>query len=56
VVMLPPLYLKYAYAMDAVEPILGIGSLIVAAGVLVFAFIVFSSSETVRSATVARAR
>jgi hypothetical protein len=56
VVMLPPLYLKYAYAMDAVEPILGIGSLIVAAGVLVFAVIVFSSAETVRSTTAAAAR
>jgi peptidoglycan/LPS O-acetylase OafA/YrhL len=56
VVMLPPLYLKYAYAMDAVEPILGIGSLIVAAGVLVFAVMVFSSTETVRSTTAATAR
>lgn len=50
-VMLPPLYLKYAAGNDAVEPILGIGSLIVAAGVLVFAFVVFSPAQTARSAT-----
>ncbi|WP_027165803.1 hypothetical protein [Mesorhizobium sp. WSM3224] len=56
VVMLPPLYLKYAYGMDAVEPILGIGSLIVAAGVLIFAYMVFSPAQPVRSATVAPAR
>ena len=56
VVMLPPLYLKYAYGMDAVEPLLGVGSLIVAAAVLLFAFVVFSSSQTVRSATPATAR
>jgi hypothetical protein len=56
VVMLPPLYLKYAYGMDAVEPLLGIGSLIVAAGVLVFAFMVFSPAQPVRSPTAATAR
>lgn len=53
VVMLPPLYLKYAQGNDAVEPILGIGSLIVAAAVLVFAFVVFSPAQSTRSATMA---
>ena len=53
VVMLPPLYLKYAQGNDAMEPILGIGSLIVAAGVLVFAVVVFSPAQSTRSATMA---
>ncbi|WP_296742737.1 hypothetical protein [Mesorhizobium sp.] len=56
VVMLPALYLKYANGNDAMEPVLGIGSLIVAAGVLVFAVVVFSSSQAQRSATSAAAR
>jgi peptidoglycan/LPS O-acetylase OafA/YrhL len=53
VVMLPPLYLKYAQGNDAMEPILGIGSLIVAAGVLVFTVVVFSPAQSTRSATMA---
>lgn len=53
VVMLPPLYLKYEMGNDAVEPILGVGSLIVAAAVLVFAFLVFSPAQSARSATMA---
>lgn len=56
VVMLPALYLKYANGNDAMEPVLGIGSLIVAAGVLVFAVVVFSSSQAERSATSVAAR
>jgi len=56
VVMLPALYLKYAQGNDSMEPVLGIGSLIVAAGVLVFAVVVFSSSQAERSATRAAAR
>lgn len=53
IVMLPPLYLKYATGNDAMEPILGIGSLIVAAGVLVFTVVVFSPAQASRSATMA---
>ncbi|MEZ2329729.1 hypothetical protein AB6802_08400 [Mesorhizobium sp. RCC_202] len=53
VVMLPPLYLKFATGNDAVDPILGIGSLIVAAGVLVFTVVVFSPAQSARSATMA---
>ena len=53
IVMLPPLYLKYAQGNDAMEPILGIGSLIVAAGVLVFTVVVFSPAQSTRSATMA---
>ena len=41
-VMLPALYLKYGANMLSIEPVLAGGSLIVAAGVLMFAVVVFS--------------
>ncbi|TIS54196.1 hypothetical protein [Mesorhizobium sp.] len=47
VVMSPALYLML-HGNPALEPIVAFGSLIVAAGVLIFAFVVFSA-ETVRS-------
>ncbi|CDX20795.1 putative signal peptide protein [Mesorhizobium sp. ORS 3324] len=56
VVMLPALYWMLAGGHPEIEPVVAIGSLIVAASVLVFAFVVFSSPETVRSATAATAR
>lgn len=56
VVMLPALYLKYAQGIDAMEPVLGVGSLIVGAGVLLFAVVVFSSAQSAHSATPAAAR
>ncbi|UVK49336.1 cbb3-type cytochrome c oxidase subunit I (plasmid) [Mesorhizobium sp. AR07] len=48
VVMLPALYLMLHGGYTALEPIVAGGSLIVAAAVVVFAFVVFSSG-TVRS-------
>jgi hypothetical protein len=45
VIMLPALYLKYQVHMLSIEPVLAIGSLIVAAGALLFAVIVFSSEK-----------
>ena len=47
VIMMPALYLMLQ-GNPAIEPIVGVGSLIVAAAVLIFAFVVFSP-ETVRS-------
>jgi hypothetical protein len=41
-VMLPALYLKYGANMLSIEPVLAGGSLIVSAGVLMFAVVVFS--------------
>jgi hypothetical protein len=41
-VMLPALYLKYGANMVSIEPVLAGGSLIVAAGILMFAVVVFS--------------
>ncbi|ANN62037.1 hypothetical protein EFV37_34530 (plasmid) [Mesorhizobium loti] len=50
VVMLPALYLMLHQGYTAIEPVVAVGSLIVAAAVLVFAFVVFSSaSERVAS-------
>ncbi|WP_214472634.1 cbb3-type cytochrome c oxidase subunit I [Mesorhizobium sp. dw_380] len=49
VIMLPALYLMLHGGNTAVEPIVAVGSLIVAAAVLAFAFVVFSSAS-VRSA------
>ncbi len=43
VVMLPALYLMLAKGNTAIEPVVATGSMIVAAGVLVFGFVVFSS-------------
>ncbi|KAA3447386.1 hypothetical protein C7I87_27805 [Mesorhizobium sp. SARCC-RB16n] len=51
VVMLPALYLMLQSGRADLEPIVAGGSLIVAAAVLVFAFVVFST-ETARSAAV----
>jgi peptidoglycan/LPS O-acetylase OafA/YrhL len=48
-VMLPALYLKYGANMASIEPVLAGGSLIVAAGVLMFAVMVFAR-ETERAA------
>lgn len=45
-VMLPALYLKSAHNLDGMEPFLGIGSLLVAIGVLFFAILVFSSDAS----------
>jgi len=55
VIMLPALYWMLAGGHPQIEPVVAIGSLVVAAAVLVFAFVVFSSSATVRSATPAAA-
>ncbi len=41
IVMLPALYLKYTGSSD-MEPVLAVGSLIVALGVLIFAYVIFS--------------
>lgn len=49
VIMLPALYLLLQ-GNSALEPVVAAGSLIVAAGVLIFAFVVFSPA-TVRSAS-----
>jgi peptidoglycan/LPS O-acetylase OafA/YrhL len=49
VVLLPALYLM-VLGNPALEPIVAVGSLIVAASVLIFAFVVFSA-ETARSAS-----
>lgn len=43
VVMLPALYLMLAKGNTAIEPVVATGSMIVAAAVLVFGFVVFSS-------------
>jgi peptidoglycan/LPS O-acetylase OafA/YrhL len=48
VVMLPALYLMLHGGQTALEPVVAGGSLIVAAAVLVFAFVVFST-DTARS-------
>ena len=56
VIMLPALYWMLAQAHPEAEPVVAAGSLIVAAAVLVFAVVVFSSAETVRSATPAAVR
>ncbi|RWM34117.1 hypothetical protein [Mesorhizobium sp.] len=56
VIMLPALYWMLAGGHREIEPVVAIGSLIVAAAVLVFAFVVFSASQAVRSATAAIAR
>ncbi|MEO5756038.1 MAG: hypothetical protein ABIQ51_04195 [Mesorhizobium sp.] len=48
VVMLPALYLMLQSGKTALEPVVAGGSLIVAAAVLVFAFVVFST-DTARS-------
>ena len=48
VIMLPALYLMLHGGNTAIEPVVAVGSLIVAAAVLVFAFVVFTSG-TVRS-------
>ncbi|MDX8448032.1 hypothetical protein [Mesorhizobium captivum] len=56
VIMLPALYWMLAGGHPEIEPVVAIGSLIVAAAVLIFAFVVFSAAETVRSATAATAR
>lgn len=50
VVMLPGLYLMLHGGQTALEPVVAGGSLIVAAAVLLFAFVVFSSAS-VRSAS-----
>lgn len=42
VIMLPALYLMLHGGNTAIEPVVAVGSLIVAAAVLVFAFVVFS--------------
>jgi hypothetical protein len=56
VIMLPALYWMLAAGHPEIEPVVATGSLIVAAAVLVFGFVVFSSSETVRSVSPAAAR
>ena len=50
VIMLPALYLMLHGGYTAIEPVVAVGSLIVAAAVLLFAFVVFSSAS-VRSAS-----
>ena len=49
-IMLPALYLMLHGGYTAIEPVVAVGSLIVAAAVLLFAFVVFSSAR-VRSAS-----
>ncbi|WP_457155560.1 hypothetical protein [Mesorhizobium sp. P5_C1] len=49
-IMLPALYLMLHGGYTAIEPVVAVGSLIVAAAVLLFAFVVFSSAS-VRSAS-----
>ena len=44
IVMLPALYLKYT-GYQAMEPLLGGGSMIVFLGVLIFAYVLFSPDE-----------
>jgi hypothetical protein len=48
VVMLPALYLKYT-GYPQFEPALAMGSMVVAAGVLIFAYVLFSADPTVGS-------
>ncbi|TJV42977.1 MAG: hypothetical protein E5Y02_12420 [Mesorhizobium sp.] len=45
VIMLPALYLMLHGGYTAIEPVVAAGSLIVAAAVLVFAFVVFSGAS-----------
>jgi Na+/phosphate symporter len=45
VIMLPALYLMLHGGYTAIEPVVAVGSLIVAAAVLVFAFVVFSNAS-----------
>ncbi|TGQ52577.1 hypothetical protein EN836_19330 [Mesorhizobium sp. M1C.F.Ca.ET.193.01.1.1] len=56
VIMLPALYWLLAGGHPGIEPVVAIGSLVVAAAVLVFAFVVFSPAEAVRSTAAATAR
>ena len=55
VLMTPALYFMLAWNPE-LEPIVAAGSLIVAAGVLVFSFVVFSSTEKATVPRVATAR
>jgi hypothetical protein len=48
-IMLPSLYMKYGFGMTWVEPILGVSSIVVALGILIFGFVVFSE-DTQRAA------
>ncbi|MGX7872664.1 hypothetical protein ACVDG5_007305 [Mesorhizobium sp. ORM6] len=45
VIMLPALYLMLHGGYSALEPVVAVGSLIVAAAVLIFAFVVFTSAS-----------
>lgn len=45
VIMLPSLYMMYGFGVMWVEPLLAISSLIVALGVLIFGFVVFSEDS-----------
>lgn len=47
-IMLPALYMMLKTGNESIEPIVAVGSLIVAAGVLMFAIVVFSA-ETAKS-------
>ena len=44
VVMFPALYLKYT-GYPEFEPLLGLGSMIVGVGILIFAYVLFSGDE-----------
>ena len=55
VIMLPALYLMLHEGITAIEPVVAIGSLIVAAAVLLFAFVVFSSASVRSAATLSAA-
>jgi len=44
IVMFPALYLKYT-GYPEVEPLLAAGSMIVGAGILIFAYVLFSGDE-----------
>ncbi len=55
VVMLPALYLMLQRGNTAIEPIVAVGSLIVAATVLLFAFVVFSSASVLSASSPSRA-
>lgn len=46
IVMLPTLYVMLNRGMEQLEPVVAVGSLIVAAAVLIFALVVFSSDNT----------
>jgi hypothetical protein len=49
-IMMPALYLMLRAGNEALEPIVAVGSLIVALGVLIFAVVIFSA-ETEKSAS-----